>query len=54
MEKIIRPNGAIEYIFTAKEKTRRKKFRSKKNGSTLTLDEVKELVFELARKENLL
>ncbi len=54
MKKIKLPSGAIEYVDTAEEKESKKKYRTKKKPSDLTDAQVKELVFALARRANLL
>ena len=54
MKKIILPNGAIEYVDTEEEKESKKKFKAKKKASDLTDIDIKELVFKLAKKANIL
>ncbi len=53
-EKITYPNGTIEYIDTAKEKQSKEKLKTKKKASDLTDIEAKELIFEIAKKLNLI
>ena len=53
-KRIENQSGAIEYIDTAEEKQSKEKHKAKKKGADLTLDEVKELVYLIAKKLNLL
>jgi len=54
MKKIIHPSGAIEYVDTQEEKESKEKYKTKKKGSDLTDSEVRNLVYLLAKKENLI
>ncbi len=54
MKKIVIKGGAIEYIPTEEELVSKDKFKAKKKASDLTDSDIKELVFKLAKKANLL
>jgi len=47
-------SGGLEFIPDAKEKESKDKLKTKKKGSDLSDAQVKELVFELARRANLI
>lgn len=53
-EKITYPNGTIEIIDTPEEKQSKDKLKMRKKASDLTDTEIKELVFEIAKKLNLI
>jgi len=53
-KKIILPNGSIEYVDTPKEGESKKKYKAKKKATDLTTKDLQELVYELARRANLL
>ena len=53
-KKINLPNGAVEIVDTPEELEMKEKHKSKKKPSDLTDDEVKALVFEMAKKLNLI
>lgn len=52
--KITNPSGAIEIIDTAEEKQSKEKFKAIKKAEDLTNKEIGELVYEIAKKLNLL
>lgn len=54
MRKITLPNGAIQWIDTEEEKTSKKKYKAKKKPADLTNKDLQELVYELAKRANLL
>ena len=54
MKRTIVPGGAIEYIPTDEEKTSKKKYKARKKASDLTDADLKELVYALAKRFNLL
>lgn len=53
-QKIIHPSGAIELIDTPQERQSKEKLKTAKKATDLSDAEVKELVFELAKKFNLI
>lgn len=53
-EKYIHSSGAVEKIDTVQEKQSKEKLKTRKKASDLTDAEIKELVFELAKKFNLI
>lgn len=53
-ERIEYSSGAVEYIDTAEEKQSKEKHKAKKKAADLTDAEVKELVFKIAKKLNLI
>ena len=54
MKKITYPNGTIEWISNEQEKASKDKYETINKGSDLTDAQVKDLVYELAKKENLI
>jgi len=53
MRKIIHTT-AIEFIDTDEEEKSKDKYKTKKKGSDLTDAQIKDLVFELAKRANLI
>lgn len=53
-KKINLPGGAIEIVDTPEEKQSKDKLKTRKKASDLTDTEIKELVFEIAKKLNLI
>lgn len=53
-QKINLPSGAVEIVDTPEEKQSKNKHKTKKKASDLTDAEVKELVFQIAKKLNLI
>ena len=54
MQKIILPNGAIEYTDTPAEKESKKKYKAKKKPADLATKDLQELVYKLAKLANLI
>ena len=54
MRTIKHPSGAIEKVPDETEKKSKDKYKTKKKGSDLSSAEVKDLVFELAKRNNLI
>jgi len=52
-DKIFHRSGAIEQVETDGEKSLRRKLKNKKRAADLTDDEVREIVFELAKQAKL-
>ncbi len=53
-KKIILPSGAVEIVDTPEEIQSKDKLKTKKKASDLTDAQVKELIFEIAKKLNLI
>lgn len=53
-QKVKHLSGAVEIVDTPQEKQSKDKLKTRKKASDLTDAEVKELVFELAKKFNLI
>ena len=53
-ERIIKQNGAIEFVPTKEEKESRDKHAGKKKAADFTQNEINELVVAIAKKLNLL
>ncbi len=54
MKKTTLKSGAIEYLPTEEEKTSKEKYKAAKKASDLTDSDLKDLVYKLAKKANLL
>ena len=54
MNRNILKSGAIEYVATEEEKASKEKHKTKKSGKDLTDAQVKDLVYQLAKKANLI
>ena len=53
-KKINLPGGAVEVVDTPEEKQSKNRLKTRKKASDLSDAEVKELVFEIAKKLNLI
>jgi len=54
MKTIIHNSGAIERVDDENEEKSKEKYKTKKKGSDLTDAQIKDLVFELAKRANLI
>jgi len=54
MRKITHKNGTIEFVPDEQEQASKDKLKTKKKGSDLSSAEVKDLVYELAKRANLI
>jgi len=54
MRKIIYPSGAIEYVDTEEEANSKEKYKTKKEPADLTIQDLQELIYELAKRANLI
>lgn len=53
-ERIIKQNGAIEFVPTNEEKDIKIKYKGKKKPADFTQEEINELVIKMAKKNNLI
>lgn len=53
-QKVKHPSGAVEIVDTPEEKQSKNKLKTRKKAADLTDADVKELVFEIAKKLNLI